>query len=299
MRKARMRLGTRALLVSVVAASAILVVGMPPALAAAPTITSFSPTCGPVGTQVIITGTGFQDAPSPVSAVTFNGTAATTFTVNSNTQITATVPTGATTGPIAVTDSEGTATSTTSFSVSTGSGPCISSFSPTSGNVGTVVTITGGSFTGATSVTFGGVAATTFTVDSPTQITATVPNNAVTGPIAVTTSSGTATSTSNFTVTGGLTHHDRTVTLALRRHLIARGTVSSDFAGCESNVNVKIQRRRGGWRTVANVTTSGTGRYRADLRDRTGRYRALVPAQQLGPNDDCLRAKSGIARHRH
>lgn len=299
MRKAKQRLGTRALLVSVVAASTVLLLGMPPALAAAPTITSFSPTCGPVGTQVIITGTAFQDAPSAVSSVTFNGTAATTFTVNSDTQITATVPAGATSGPIAVTDSEGTATSTTSFTVTTGAGPCISSFTPTSGNVGTVVTITGGGFTGATSVTFGGVAATTFTVNSPTQITATVPTNAVTGPIAVTTSSGTATSTTNFTVSGGPTDHDRTVTLSLRRHLVARGTVNSDFDGCESGVNVKIQRRKGGWKTVANVSTSGSGRFRAELADRTGRYRALVPAQQLGPNDSCAKAKSGTVRHRH
>ena len=295
----RKRLGARALLVPVIAAMTVLLLGMPAALAAAPTITSFSPTCGPVGAQVIITGTGFQDAPSAVSAVKFNGTAATTFTVNSDTQITATVPAAATTGPIAVTDTEGTATSVTSFTVSTGAGPCISSFSPTSGNVGTVVTITGGAFTGATSVTFGGVAATTFTVTSPTQITATVPTTAVTGPIAVTAPSGTATSTTNFTVTAGPTDHERTVTLSLRRHLVARGKVSSDFAGCKSGVNVKIQRRKGGWKTVANVSTSDSGRYRAELKDRSGRYRALVPAEQLDPNDSCLKAKSPTARHRH
>ena len=299
MTRSKERVGLRTLFVSVITAATVLLLGMPPAFAAAPTITSFSPTCGPVGTQVIITGTGFQDAPSPASAVTFNGTAATTFTVNSNTQITATVPAGATSGPIAVTDSEGTATSTTSFNVSTGSGPCISSFTPTSGNVGTVVTITGGSFTGATSVTFGGVAATTFTVDSPTQISATVPSNAVTGPIAVTTGSGTTTSTTNFTVTGAPTDHGRTVTLSLRRHLVARGAVASDFDACESGVTVKIQRRKGSWKTVERVSTNSDGRYRAELGDRTGRYRALVPAEQPGPNDRCLKARSSIVRHRH
>lgn len=297
--KTQRRLGVRTLLVALSAALTASLLGAPPALAAPPSIASFSPTCGPVGTSVIIEGTGFQDAPSPVSAVTFNGTAATTFTVNSNTQITATVPTGATTGPIAVTDSEGTATSTANFLVTTAAGPCISSFTPTSGNVGTAVTITGGGFTGATSVTFGGVTATTFTIDSATQITATVPANAVTGPIAVVAPAGTAMSATNFTVTTQVTVHDRSVTLRLRGHLVARGRVTSDFAGCVDDVTVKIQRRKGTWKTVKTVTTDDEGRYRTEIRDRTGRYRALAPREAIGANDACAKAKSPRARHSH
>jgi hypothetical protein len=79
--------------------------------------------------------------------------------------------------------------------------PQIKSFTPTSGPVGTEVTITGVSLTGTTEVTFGGVAATSFTVDSNTKVTATVPEEAKTGPIAITTAGGTVTSTSSFTVT--------------------------------------------------------------------------------------------------
>ena len=52
--------------------------------------------------------------------------------------------------------------------------PSISSFMPTVGTTGTVVTITGVNFTGATSISFGDTAATSFTVVSPTTITATV-----------------------------------------------------------------------------------------------------------------------------
>jgi hypothetical protein len=78
--------------------------------------------------------------------------------------------------------------------------PTISSFTPTSGPVGTSVTITGTNFAGASRVTFNNIAAT-YTVNSATQITATVPGAATTGPIAVTTAGGTATSSSNFVVT--------------------------------------------------------------------------------------------------
>jgi hypothetical protein len=41
---------------------------------------------------------------------------------------------------------------------------------------GTSVTITGSGFTGATEVDFGGVRATTMTVDSDSEITATIPS---------------------------------------------------------------------------------------------------------------------------
>lgn len=163
----------------------------------APTVTSFSPTSGPVGTSVVITGTNFTGA----TAVRFNGTSA-TFTVNSPTQITATVPSGATDGPITVQNSAGTATSSTNFDVTAPTPPTITGFSPTSGAPGTSVVITGTNFTGATAVRFGGTNAT-FTVNSSTQITATVPAGAATGAISVTTPSGTATSSSSFTVTQG------------------------------------------------------------------------------------------------
>jgi len=78
--------------------------------------------------------------------------------------------------------------------------PAISSFAPASGGSGTLVTIAGTNLSGATSVTFGGASAG-FTQVSSTQLTATVPAAAATGPIAVTTPGGTATSSTAFTVT--------------------------------------------------------------------------------------------------
>ncbi|MGV9638762.1 IPT/TIG domain-containing protein [Nocardia rhamnosiphila] len=65
--------------------------------------------------------------------------------------------------------------------------PTITSLSPTSGPAagGTSVTITGTGFTGPTTVRCGATAATTFTVDSPTRITAIAPGGSA-GAVAVT-----------------------------------------------------------------------------------------------------------------
>lgn len=85
---------------------------------APPTITSFSPSSGPVGTSVAITGANFTSA----NFVTFNGVYTTTITVNSATSITATVPVGANLNakprPIKVnTLNAGSGASLTSFTV--------------------------------------------------------------------------------------------------------------------------------------------------------------------------------------
>ena len=70
--------------------------------------------------------------------------------------------------------------------------PTISSFTPTSGTNGTSVTIAGTNFTGVSAVTFGGVPATSFVVNSVTNITAIVGIGA-TGNVSVTTPGGTVT----------------------------------------------------------------------------------------------------------
>jgi len=150
------------------------------------------PTSGKVGAAVIILGSNLTGT----TGVSFNGTAA-TFTVVSSTEIKTNVPNGATTGTVTVTTPGGALNSNVIFRVT----PQIKSFSPTSGPVGTPVTITGVSLTQTTKVTFGGVKATNFTVNSDTQVTAYVPTGAKTGHIAITTPGGTATSSGIFTVT--------------------------------------------------------------------------------------------------
>ncbi len=160
------------------------------------TITSITPASGAAGTEVTIGGTNFNNA----SAVRFNNNPATLFTVLSNTTIRATVRAGTTTGPVTVTTPCGTATGPT-FSVTTGcTAPAISGFSPAFGGVGATVTINGSNFAAVQAVSFNGAAAT-FTVVSATQIRASVPQGARTGPISVTTACGSATSNGSFTVT--------------------------------------------------------------------------------------------------
>ena len=74
--------------------------------AASPVISSISPTSGPAagGTVVVITGTAFTGA----TAVNFGVTPAPTFTVVSDTSITATSPAGTSPVEVTVTTASGT-----------------------------------------------------------------------------------------------------------------------------------------------------------------------------------------------
>ncbi|MDO7886548.1 lamin tail domain-containing protein [Hymenobacter cheonanensis] len=82
-----------------------------------------------------------------------------------------------------------------------GPAPTITGFTPASGPVGASVSISGTGFTSSTAVTFNGTAATVVTFVSPTTLTAVVPGSATSGPVAVTTATGTAASATDFTVT--------------------------------------------------------------------------------------------------
>jgi hypothetical protein len=75
-----------------------------------PSIGSFTPASGPVGSTVEIDGSGLSGA----TGVAFNLVTA-TFSIVSDSEITATVPLGEDRGPITVTTPGGTATSVTSF----------------------------------------------------------------------------------------------------------------------------------------------------------------------------------------
>lgn len=179
-----------------------------------PVTTGVAPTSGPSsgGTVIVITGTGFTGATAVAFAPTGGGAevAAAAFTIDSDTQITATTPATSfsalpTTTNVKVTTPGGTSavaaagqfTFHPAFAVNPPTGPPAG---------GTNVTITGSGFTGATAVRFGAVDAGSFTVVSDNEITATSPAGSLTVDVTVTTPQGTTVPTnpgSKFTYVQG------------------------------------------------------------------------------------------------
>lgn len=165
----------------------------------APTVTSvslgFGTTLGL--TPVTITGTNLTGTTS----VTFGGNPATSVIVVNPTTITALTPPGALGSvAVAVTTPGGTGTTAGAYQYITAS-PIVTAVNPNAGTNlgGSTVQITGTNFSGATAVTFGGIAATSFTVLTATTITATTPAGTGIVNVAVTTPAGTGTGTNLFT----------------------------------------------------------------------------------------------------
>jgi RHS repeat-associated protein len=150
----------------------------------APTITSVSPTIGGGGNPVTITGTGFQSAQGQNSYVTFSNFGAAGIRSWSDTQIVAVVPPSATTTSIDVFANGGIS----NYVTYTVPANAISTVSPNTGPVGTQVTISGvafGATQGTSALTFNGQPAASIVSWSATQIVATVPVTATSGPVIV------------------------------------------------------------------------------------------------------------------
>ena len=168
----------------------------------APIIDWFDPVVGPPGTPVTISGVNLSNGPTVLK---FNGmNTGFTVTGQSGTQIRTAVPGGATSGPITMTNAYGGFATTSNFFV-TGSAPYVSALSPGAGPRGTTVLITGGNFTNPVAVKFNGVTDPAATATALTQIQTTVPANATTGPLTVTTSYGTSANNPIFYVPPRLT----------------------------------------------------------------------------------------------
>ena len=151
------------------------------------------------GALVTISGTNFTGS----SVVDFGSVAAPSFTINSDSSITAVSPSqGAATVDVTVTNPDGTSTTSSAdqFTYTAAPAPSVSGLSTTSGSVvgGTDVVVTGSYFTGASSVEFGGVSASSFTVLSDSAIEAFSPGGAAgTVDVQVVTPSGTSSTSSS------------------------------------------------------------------------------------------------------
>ena len=205
-----------------------------------PTVSAFGPSSGPAGQRVVIDGTYLAGATS----LRFNGTPA-TFSVVWDTKLVATVPAGATSGPIEVTTGDGTADSAGNFTVTSPPAPppTITSFSPTSGSAGTSVKIKGTNFTTATGVSFHGTPAQSFTINSDSKLFAVVAAGTTSGTITVTGPGGTATSPGSFTVGGGGG---------------GGGVTIASFSPTSGKVGTKITIKGSGFKNTKSVSINGT-----------------------------------------
>ena len=158
-----------------------------------PAVSEVSPSAAPTagGNSVTVTGTNFTGA----TEVDFGATAASNFTVVSDSEITVTAPAeSAGTVDIRVLTPFGISMVVPPDNYRFAPPPTLTALSSANGGTagGDTITITGTGFTGATAVAFGQLAASSYSVDSDTQITATTPAEAPgTVDITVTTPGGT------------------------------------------------------------------------------------------------------------
>ncbi len=171
----------------------------------APTVDSLSPVSGSTGggTTVTLMGANFNGT----TGVTVGGSAATSVSVVSDSQLSFVTPAGVSgVASIAVTNGQGTTTFANSFTYTTGSCnvPVIDSLSTSMGAADgtTSVTINGSNLAGTTSVTFGGRPAV-FSIASSVMLITTAPSNSPTNVnVQVTSNCGTSTGVTPFAYVG-------------------------------------------------------------------------------------------------
>jgi alpha-tubulin suppressor-like RCC1 family protein len=161
-----------------------------------PTVTSISPALGPAGggSSVTITGDNFEEATS----VRFGSAPAAGFTVQSPTSIVATAPPGQGAVDVTVTTPAGTSPPTAADRFTYQLAPSVLKLSLKAGPAvgGSKVTLTGSEFTGATAVSFGGVAAEYSVVSAKSIVAVSPPRVGGTVDVTVSNVAGTSAATS-------------------------------------------------------------------------------------------------------
>ncbi len=159
----------------------------------------------------------------------------------------------------------------------------VSQVSPSRGlaTAGTMVTITGAGFDGATKVSFGAVAASSFTVNSDNQITATSPGGTGTVHVTVTTEDGTsATSTADqFTYVAAVSLSNSTVVLS-KGSIALNSTAKVTLVARDANGN---QEPSGGLTVAFGLGTGSTGGNFSTVTDNgNGTYSATFTGTKAG-----------------
>jgi hypothetical protein len=98
-----------------------------------------------------------------------------------------------------------------------------------------------------------------------------------------------------------LVNDTRNLTLVLGRHLIAKGKLTSGGpSSCVARIPVKIQKRvSGNWKPIKTTNTTTTGRFKVKIKDKPGRYRAVVGVTVVDAQTTCLKTRSAPVVHRH
>jgi YD repeat-containing protein len=198
-------------------------------------VSAVAPSSGRTGTQVSVTGSGFG-ATQGTSTLIFNNSIATSIVSWSDTQIVAVVPDSAGTGPVNVTVGEYGSNRNVVFTVPP---PRVSSISPAGGPVRTQVSIKGSEFHStqrASIVQIGGATAQVVSW-SDSQIVATVPDQAITGPVLVTVNSMKSKSDVVFTVPNQTIDHISPSSAAIGGKVTLYG---SGFGRSQSSTKVKF-----------------------------------------------------------
>ena len=224
-----------------------------------PSVTSVTPTSGPQdgGNTVTVRGAGLATA----TKVTFGTTAVTTFTSDTATAVTFPAPAGTGTVTVTVTTSEGSATKTGAYTYVPA--PMIATVTPASGpQAGSnTVTVNGTNLENASKVTFGTNGVTSFTSDTATAITLTVPAASAAGSVSV-----------KVTTPGGLT------TKANAYTYVATPTVSSVTPASGPAAGTNMVKVKGTNLENASKVTFGTTSVTSFTSDTTTAITLAAPA---------------------
>jgi hypothetical protein len=220
---------------------------------ACPTVSGISPSSGAVGSLVLITGSNFTG----VTTVKFGGNVTAVNPTITDTQITGTVPNGATIGVITISKTSCSDVTTSSFTVTqVASCPTMSGLSPSSSAVGTTVTINGANFapTGFVSVKFANSVSSPIITNTGVALTVNVPSGAVTGPITISQIGCNDVTPGTFTVGSGCS--------------FALNPTTQNFAATGGSGSVTVTTTAGcawmassnaAWITLGNFSGTGSG----------------------------------------